>query len=195
MFLNTFEVANFTPAALDGPSSASGQHRAHINVIEGDGASAADACRNLAEQRVGKRLLHRNNVGDFETGQHRAHAAGNIEADPAGRHHTALVWVKRRHAANGKAVAPVGIRHGIGRLYNPGQRRDIGRLFVDLVVHFADQVFVGIDDRWHPHRAVRLNAPSYSVDTREPAGVHLSALSYVHDATCRPHAVGFLRDP
>ena len=74
-FLDALEVAGLAPPALDGPTGASRQHCIHLNRIERDRARAADAGRDLAEQRVGKRLLHRKNVGNLEAGQHGAYAA------------------------------------------------------------------------------------------------------------------------
>ena len=75
VFLNPFEVAIFAPAAFHGPSSASCQHRFHVDLVQRDGTSAPDTGRDLAKQRVGERLLHWKNVGNLETSQHRAHAA------------------------------------------------------------------------------------------------------------------------
>ncbi len=68
----------------------------------------------------GQRFLHRQNVGDFQPGQHGAHAAGNIEADAAGRHHAARVGVEGGDAADRKAVAPMGVRHDVGGMHNAG---------------------------------------------------------------------------
>ena len=87
------------------------------------------------------------------------------------------------------------VRHRIGCLDDPGQRRNVGRLFVDLVVHVADQLFVGVDDGRHAHRALRFNAPGRCIDTREAVRIHLPARLDVHDAGCRPQAFGVLSDP
>ena len=87
----------------------------------------------------------------------------------------------------------MGIGHGIGGLNDSRQRGHIGRLLVHLVIHVADQVLVGIDDRRHAHGAIRLDAPGRSIDARETVCVHLSAHSYVYDTACRPQAVRFPR--
>ena len=147
IFFDAFEVACVAPAELDRPLGAAGEHGIHLDGIERDRALAADAGRDLAKQRIGERLLHGQDVGHFEPGQHRAHAAGDIEADAARRHDAALVRIEGRHAADRETIAPVGVRHGIGRLHDSGQRRDIGRLLVDFVVHVADQLLIGVDDR------------------------------------------------
>ena len=99
-------------------------------------------------------IAAREELGNRETSQHRAHAAGDIEPDAAGRNDAALVGIEGRHAADGKAVAPMGVGHGIGCSDNARQRGDVCGLLVDLIVHVADQVFVGIDDRRHTHGAV-----------------------------------------
>ena len=66
----------------------------------------------------------------------------------------------------------MGVGHRIRCLHNAGQRSDVGSLLVDLVVHVTNQIFIGIDDRRHVHRAVRLNAPGRGVDTREAVRIH-----------------------
>ena len=64
------------------------------------------------------------------------------------------------------------VGHGIGCFDDARQRGDVCGLLVDLIVHVADQVFVGIDDRRHAHRAVRLDAPGGRVDARKPVRIH-----------------------
>src|SRR5262249_360930 len=39
------KVEGITPAAIDSPVRATGQHCVHLDSIEGNGAGAADACR------------------------------------------------------------------------------------------------------------------------------------------------------
>ncbi len=68
-----------------------------------------------------------------------------------------MIGIERRDAADRETVTPMGIRHGVGGLHDPGKRRDIHRLLEDLVVHVADQILVGVDDRRHAHRAVGLD--------------------------------------
>ena len=54
----------------------------------------------------------------------------------------------------------------------PGKHRDIHRLLEDLVVHVADQILVGVDDRRHPHGAVQLDSPRRRIDLGETSGIH-----------------------
>jgi hypothetical protein len=140
------------------------------------------------EQRVGEFLLHRQDIRDRKPGQHRAHATGNVEADATGRHDAALVRIEGRDSANREAIAPVGVRHGIRRPDDPRQGRDVGCLLVDLVVHVADEVFVGINDRRDQHSPVRLDTPRGGIDAREATGIHLSLryTSTTHPADQRP---------
>ena len=67
------------------------------------------------EQLVRQRLLDRLDVVARQAGVQAAHAAGDVEADAARGHDAALVRVEGRHAADGEAVAPVRIGHGVGR--------------------------------------------------------------------------------
>ena len=90
---------------------------------------------------------------------------------PAGND-AALIRIKRRHAADRKTVAPMRVRHDVGRLNDAGKHRDIGRLFTDLVVHVADQILVGENDDRHAHRALRIEPPSRRIDADEASRVH-----------------------
>ena len=108
---------------------------------------------------VSERFLYRQDVVLHQPGVQAAHTAGNIEADAAGRDHAALVGVEGRHAADGKAITPVRIGHGVTGLDDAGQGRDVDGLFVDLVVHGADERFIGVDDRRHAHGAVGFDLP------------------------------------
>jgi hypothetical protein len=114
----------------------------------------------------------RKNVGDRQAGQHGANAARDIEADAASGYHAAVVQVECRHAADRESVAPVRVGHHISRLNDPGQRRDIHRLFVYLVIHVADQVFIGVDDRRNAHRTRGLDTPGRRINARETGSIH-----------------------
>ena len=59
-----FEIARLAPALLDGPAGAARQHGIHFHGVERYRPLAAEAGRDLLEQRVGERLLHGQNVGN-----------------------------------------------------------------------------------------------------------------------------------
>ena len=54
--LDPLKVARLAPAVFDRPSGATRQHGIHLDGVEGDRTLAADAGRDLVEQRFGKRL-------------------------------------------------------------------------------------------------------------------------------------------
>ena len=190
--LDPTEVPRFAPAALNRPTGTARQHCIHVGRVEGDCALAADSGRDLAKERVGKRCLHRKNVGDGEAGQHRAHPARDVESDAACRHDAPMIGIKRRDATDRETITPMGIRHGIGSRHDPGKRCHIHRLLKDLVIHAPDQILVGINDRRHAHCAARLDPPRGGVDPGEASGVHGRSPLHVHDAGCRPGAVDVL---
>ena len=59
------------------------------------------------------------------------------------------------HAADGKAVAPVGVRHDEARTDDPGKSCDIRRLLEDLRVHRVQQRVGGADAHRHTHIGTR----------------------------------------
>jgi hypothetical protein len=105
--------------------------------------------------------------------QQTAHATGNIEADAAGGNDSAFLGIEGRHASNGKTIAPMGVGHGVDRAHDTGQHRDIGGLRIDLVIHVADEGFVGVDNSRNPHAAGGFDAPGRFIDACEASGVHL----------------------
>jgi hypothetical protein len=73
-----------------------------------------------------------------QAGMEGAHAAGDIEPDAAGGNDATFGRVESGHAADGKAVTPVSVRHGIRRLDDARQLGDVGYLLVDFFVHVAN---------------------------------------------------------
>ncbi len=125
--------------------------------------------------------MNRQDVGYFKASQHRSHAAGNVEADPAGRYNTALIGIEGGNAADRKTITPMRIRHHIRSLDDAGQHRDIDRLLVDFVVHVADEIFVSIDDCRDAHCALWLDAPGGFIDAREACRIHRRSPLHVHN--------------
>ena len=60
------------------------------------------------------------------------------------------------HAADREAVAPVRVGHHQARPDDARQRRDVGRLHEDLLVHLADELLGGEDARRHAHALARV---------------------------------------
>jgi hypothetical protein len=106
-----------------------------------------------------------------------AHAAVDVVAD-ASRRDDAVRELARGHAADGEAVALVGIRHRQRRLDDPGQRRDVlGLAERAVALDCLEQLLVGEHARWHAHvRArVRRDLPQHLADP--PGLTHPSHLS------------------
>jgi hypothetical protein len=82
---------------------------------------------------------------------HEPHAAVDVEADAA-RRDDAVGGVHGRHAADGKAIAPVDVGHGETRFDDPRQRRDVGDLVKRLVAAGdREQLVAGVDKPGHAH--------------------------------------------
>ena len=84
MLLNALQIAHPAPAALDRPTRAAPKHGIHFKGVERDCPLAAKAGGNLLVEGIGKLLLHRLDVRDFEVGEHRAHPARDIETNSSG---------------------------------------------------------------------------------------------------------------
>ena len=153
------------------PVRAAGEHGVHLGAFEADRPGAADPGGNLGEERIREKRLMRLDLGPRQTGGKQSHAAGDVEADAAGRDH-ALVRVEGRHAADREAVAPVGIGHGVGRLQDTRQPGHVRGLLEDLVVHLLDQIATRVDHRRHPHARVGLDAPFGLGDAGQFRQVH-----------------------
>src|SRR5690606_31579178 len=158
-FLDSLEVLRLAVAALDRPTRAAGEHRVHLVVVEPNLAGAADAGGNVAEQRVGERLLPCLEVRALQARVEAADAARDVETDAAGRDDAAFVRIEGGDAAYGEAVAPMRVRHRVRGADDPRQRRDVAELLVDLHIHRADQRLAAVDHARHAHRAARRDAP------------------------------------
>ena len=185
VLLDTIEIGGGAEAPFDGPLRAAREHGVHLVRVQAEGAGAADAGGNLAVERLGQRLLRRQDVVLRQPGMQAAYPAGNVEAHAAGRNHTACVRVERGHAADGKAVTPVGIGHGVRRLDDAREHGDVDRLFVDLLVHVADELFAGINHRRHAHGAVGRDFPFVFGASGEKRGIHVS---YTSTTVCAHHS-------
>ena len=141
------------------PACASGKHGIHLVPIQVHLPSAPYAGGNAMKQGVGQLFLHRLKIFDRESRAQRPDSTGNVEAHTAGRHNTSEVGIERGDPADGKPIAPMGIGHRIGGSDDPRERCDVRDLFIDLLVHVANQRFAGIDHRRHQHLAVRRYVP------------------------------------
>ena len=172
LLLDAAQVLWPAVATTHRPARPAGEHGVHLPVVEADGAGAAQAHRDAVVEGVGQFLLHRQDGGPVQAGMQGAHPAGDVEADPTAGNHPALVGVEGRHPADGEAIAPVGVGHGIGGLDDARQAGDVDHLLVHLVVHVADQGFVAEEDAGDAHGALGLDAPLGVGELGQGLGVH-----------------------
>lgn len=157
--LDAPEVGGFAEASRHRPARPAGEHRVYLPGRQVQRSGAAEAGGDAYIQQVREPHAHRLEVGAPQAGVERAHAAGDVETDPACRHHTAVLGIEGRDPADRKAVSPMGIRHRIRGADDARQHRDLGDLLVDLVVHRRDQLARREDHRGHTHRAPRPHPP------------------------------------
>src|SRR5690606_4560604 len=193
-FLDALEIRRLAVAPLDGPPRAAGEHRVHLGVVEPYPPGAADAGRDVAEKLIRERFLLRLDIGQREPGVPAPDAAGDVEADAAGRDDSSFVRIECRDAADRKPVAPMRIRHRVRRPHDARQRGDVAYLRVALLVHLADERLVAIDDARHAHLAGGVYAPAVLGFALEQIQIHDGFPSDVHDALSEPRAFRRLRD-
>ena len=194
-FLDMREIGFFPPALIDRPHRSAGQHAVHRLGVQPDAAAATHTRRNLLVQGVRQRMPDRADLVPGQSGQQRPHAAGNIEADSAGRDDAAMVRIERRHSADRKTIAPMCIRHRVAGTDDAGQTGDIAGLLEHLVIHLPDQRIIGVDDGGNAHSAGRGDAPYKFRDPFQRFFVHFGDPGLdVHDALREIRSVGLLCD-
>ena len=102
VLLYALEVTLAAIAFFQRPFCPTHQHCRHAGVIERYLAFRADAHRNAAKQCLCQLLLAAAHAGGVKAGQMRAHPAGDVEADTAGRDDAALVGIERGYPPIGK---------------------------------------------------------------------------------------------
>ena len=85
-----------------------------------------------------------------EVGGDQAHAAVDVETDPA-RRDDPFLRVHGRHSSDGKAVAEMAVGHAQGIPGDPREGGHIGDLVVDRLVHFLNELLRGVDAGRNPH--------------------------------------------
>ena len=98
-------------------------------------------------------------------------------------------------AADGEAVAPVGVGHGVGAFDDAGQGGDVADLLGDLVVHAGDQVLGGVDYAIDVHLAGAFDEPGGIASAFDEFSIHNRCPnSNIHHALCDPVTVRPLPD-
>jgi hypothetical protein len=164
VFLGARHIVLGRQAALEQPWHAFFDQPPQLGRREPQRAAVVGTLRDAAHQLVEQLLGPRPHLCVVETGRDQAHAAVDVEADAARRHH-AVVQRHGRHAADGEAVAPVDVRHRDAGADDAGQRRHVHDLLERLVcVGALQDLLRGIHDARHPHVALGLDAPGVLVD-------------------------------
>ena len=111
----------------------------------------ADAGRNTFEKAIDDLFQPGLHILQCEIRSDQAHAAVDVESNSAGGDHSSLMHVHGCHAADGKSVTAVAVRHAQRVARDPWQRSDIADLLINRFVHFAHQFFSRDDPRRHAH--------------------------------------------
>ncbi len=120
--LDAIEILGAPVTLCHGPTRAAFEHAVHLDLIESDLPRTADASRDRPEQTVGQCLsLQRRQILALETRQQCAHPAGDVEPDASSRHDPARIGVESGYAADWEAIAPMRVRHRIGRVHDTRQ--------------------------------------------------------------------------
>jgi hypothetical protein len=93
------------------PAGTLQQHRLQLAVLQGEGAAGAHTAGDGGEESVQQRLQLRQEFRLAQGGHEKPHAAGDV-VPHSSRGEDALFGVEGGHAADGKAVSPVDVRHG-----------------------------------------------------------------------------------
>ena len=125
-----------------------------LALLEPQRAVRPGALRHAPHQLVHQRLEPRPHVFDAEPRAHQPHAAVDVEADAA-RRDDAVGLVHGRDAADGKAVAPVDVRHRDAGAHDAGQGRDVGHLLQRLLVTgLLEEARVRVHAPGHAHLVI-----------------------------------------
>ena len=131
------------------------QHGIEVRSLHRQPAAPAHAGGDFAVERRAQFRKLGMNFADRHVRAQQPHAAIDVVADSA-RRDDSILGIERGHAAYGKPVALVNVRHGQGVAHDARQRGHVDELLEravrgDLVQH----VVRGIDARGHAHvRAV-----------------------------------------
>jgi hypothetical protein len=127
--LAAVQVTLLPDTMLHRPARATSQHPRQLGLAaQPPHRPTAEPAGDPGGQRVHQRRQAAGQVIAAKIGCQQANAAGDVEADTTGRNHAVLPDVGRGHPADGEAVTPVHVRHGVGRGDDAGQGRDVGDL-------------------------------------------------------------------
>ena len=159
-----FEVVRLSPTLLHRPPRAAREELVELGDGEPHGSSPADSRRHGAVEVVSDRLEMLAERARLQASRERAHATGDVEADAPRRHDASAVGIEGGDAADGKAVTPVGVRHGEGGADDARERGDVGDLLADLLVERVDQDPAREDAARHTHRSGGRQLPDVRFD-------------------------------
>jgi hypothetical protein len=152
--LDRVEILRTPEPLRHGPRRASFEHAAQILARHAEIlAMRADTGRHVAVHLRHDRVEVRRDLLAHERRPQQPHAAIDVVADAARRHH-AVVRVHGRDAANRKSVAPMNVGQRDRRADDAGEVRDVAHLLQALVLlDVLHHPLVGVDDAVDAHPA------------------------------------------
>jgi len=161
--LRRFQVLR---GAETGPHRPAGPFLEHFFLIlagQADIAGGPHTRGNAPVQGGGEILDAVPDVVERQLGRHQAAAAVDVVAHAAGRN-DARLQIESRHAADGKSVSPVNIRHGEREIDDAGQMGNVGHLPGAFVFgQQAGRFNARVNDARHAHGAGLRHQPAVVV--------------------------------
>ena len=148
--LGPLEVLGQRVAALQAPAHALLAQGPELAGSQLDEALAADSRRDGGEQPVDQLGESRLDFLPGQRSRHQAHAAVDVEADPAGGN-DAVGGVEGRHPSDREAVAAVPVGHAQGVTHDSGQGGHVGGLFEHGFVHPLQERTGAVEAGGHEH--------------------------------------------
>jgi hypothetical protein len=129
-------------------------------------------------------------------GDEEPHPARDVESHPARRDDAAGGHVRGGNPTDGKAVAPVHVGHGVGRLDDAGEGGHVGDLGEGLVGgEVGKKGFGGEDDPRDPHGAGGLDPPAVGAVGPEPHRGVVAAHTSITARQCHVPASSAISSP
>ncbi len=190
VLLDVRKLLGFAISSLHGPVRTAAHDLIQLIDREVESALRADARRHGAVEIVRKGFETAAEPRLHEARRVRPHAARDVEADAPGRDDPSLLGIEGGHAADRKAVPPVGVRHRPGRADDAGKGRHVPELLAHFLVERVDQLAARVDSTGDAHAARSRKLPDVRLDLEKRGSGHdLAPFSDIHDTLGDPLAL------